>query len=239
MPWSDPALPLVRLRKVFATVPVTAIKPRHAYRYRDEVTRLHGPASANRDLEVLSHSQSKAVEWGYLDRNPIKGQVRKNPIRRRERYVEDWEVDQALIVAGPMLRAYVVVKLLTGLRRGDLLRLSVTDLREDGVHVRTSKTQKCLVIGWSPELRDAITVALDARPKDTAPWVFCNRLGGCYLSANGTANGFDSLWQRFMQRVIQRTKVTERFQEKDLRKKTASDMELCLATRLLGHTLNP
>ena len=39
-----------------------------------------------------------------------------------------------------------------------------------------------------------------------------------------------------MKRVLQKTNVTEHFQEKDLRKKTASDMDLELATKLLGHT---
>ncbi len=51
-----------RLRPVFGDMPIVAVKPRHAYQYRDKVTKKHGPASANRDLEVLSHSLSKAVE---------------------------------------------------------------------------------------------------------------------------------------------------------------------------------
>lgn len=225
-----------RLRSVFGEMPIAAVKPRHAYRYRDEITKARGPAAANRDLEVLSHSMSKAVEWGLIDRNPIKGQVRKNSIPRRERYIENWELDEAVTVASPMLRSYIVLKLLTGLRRGDLLRLKETDLEEDGIHVSTSKTGAKLIIGWTDELREAVVSALAARPKEVSDWIFCTRLGACYVKQNGTANAFDSLGQRFMKRVIDKTRVEERFQEKDLRKKTASDMHVDHARRLLGHT---
>lgn len=44
------------------------------------------------------------------------------------------------------------------------------------------------------------------------------------------------MWQRFMNRVLEKTQVTEKFQEKDLRKKTASDMSSETAKNLLGHT---
>jgi integrase len=224
------------LRLVFGSMPIVAIKPRRAYQYRDKVTKKHGATSANRDLEVLSHSLSKAVEWGLIDRNPVKGQVRKNRIPRRERYVEDWEINEACKVSSPMLRAYIVSKLLTGLRRGDLLRLKVTDLGNDGIHVRTSKTGKYLLITWSKELAEAVECALAARTIDIVPWLFCTRSGTCYVQPNGSANAFDSLWQRFMTRAIEKTMPTERFQEKDLRKKTATDMGLHSAQKLLGHS---
>ena len=229
-------LSIRRLRPVFGEMPISQIKPKHAYRYMDLVKRVNGPASANRDYEVLSHALSKAVEWGLIDRNPIKGQVRKNSIPRRERYIENWELDEAVTVASPMLRSYIVLKLLTGLRRGDLLRLKESDLEVDGIHVPTSKTGARLIIGWTDELREAVVSALAARPKEVSDWIFCTRKGACYVKQNGTANAFDSLWQRFMKRVIDKTKVDERFQEKDLRKKTASDMHVDQARRLLGHT---
>ena len=225
-----------RLRPVFGDMPINGVKPRHAYQYRDRVTKKHGAASANRDLEVLSHSLSKAVEWGLIDRNTVKGQVRKNRIHRRERYVEDWEINEACKVATPMLRAYIILKLLTGLRRGDLLRLKVSDLHVDGIHVSTSKTNKRLVIAWTEELIAAAENAISTRSKDIVPWLFCTRRGDCYVKADGSANGFDSLWQRFMRRVIDQTAVVNRFQEKDLRKKTATDMDTDAARKLLGHT---
>lgn len=225
-----------RLRPVFGDMAIESIRPKHAYRYMTMVAKKHGKTSANRDFEVLSHSLSKAVEWGHIDRNPVKGQVRKFSIKRRERYVEDWELEESMKVASPILRAYVVLKLLVGLRRADLLRLREEQLHEDGIRVGTSKTGANLIISWTDELRTAVDLALSSRPKSDVPWVFCTRKGDCYINENGEANGFDSLWQRFMKRAIAKTDLKEKYQEKDLRKKTASDMNLLDAQRLLGHT---
>jgi integrase len=225
-----------RLRSVFSDVPVGLVKPKDAYKFIDLVTKKHGPASANRDYEVLSHALSMAVQWGVIDRNPVKGQVRKNKIKRRERYIENWELEEALKIASPMLRAYIVLKLLTGLRRGDLLRLEVSQLTGEGISVKTGKTDVGLVIEWTEELREAVCACLDARSIDHVSWLFCTRNGNPYVKDDGSANAFDSLWQRFMMKVVTDTNVTERFQEKDLRKKTASDMSLEMAKQLLGHT---
>jgi integrase len=228
-----------RLRPVFGHMLLDDIKPAQCYHYMDLVKKRHGPTSANRDFELLSHAFSKAVEWGLIDRNPVKGQVRKLSIQRRERYIEDWELEKALSVASPMLRAYIVLKLLTGLRRGDLLRLQMRDLQEDGIHVQPHKTAHSsgvrLLIQWTLELREAVDAAIAARPKDIAPWVFSTREGKPYLDLEtGQANAFDSLWQRFMDKV--KKSGFDAFQEKDLRKKTASDMPLEQAQKLLGHT---
>ena len=73
------------------------------------------------------------------------------------------------------------------------------------------------------------------RPKDNVRSLFCTRNGDPYIKEDGTANAFDSLWQRFMRKVIAKTEVKDRFQEKDLRKKTASEMSIELAQKLLGH----
>jgi len=138
------------------------------------------------------------------------------------------------------VRAYIKLKLLTGLRRSDLLRLRATDLKEDGIHVQPGKTAgttgKRLIIEWITELRQAVDEAQDVRPVHIAPWVFCNCSGACYVKPDGSANGWDSMWRRFMDRVLAETKVSERFTEHDLRAKCASDAEsLEHAQRLLAH----
>ncbi len=177
---------------------------------------------------------------GLVEAHPIKGKVVHRGTPPRTRYVEDWEIVEALSVAGPVLRTYISIKLLTGLRRADLLGLRMADIREDGIHVAPRKTAKTtgkrLIIEWSQSLRAAVEAALAARPKDIAPWLFCTRLGESYVKADGTANGWDSLWQRFMTKVLANTKVKERFTEHDLRAKCASDApSLERARQLLAH----
>jgi len=236
---------LPKLRAVFGHLPLTPFKPRLVYEYVD---RRGAKIAAHREIEVLSHAFTKAVEWGYIDRHPFKGEVRLEGEKPRTRYVEDWEVVEALALtprrkAGSVLavQAYVRLKLLTGMRRGDLLRLRRSqDLKEDGIHVQPRKTArtsgKRLVIEWSAELRAAVDMALAARPVDIAPYLFCTRRGECYVKMDGSANGWDSIWGRFMDRLLAETKVEERFTEHDLRAKCASDAgSLEHARSLLAH----
>jgi len=234
------------LRAVFGAAPLTWLRPQHVYQYADK--RKATPVAANRAIDVLSHAFTMAVMWGYMDRHPFKGEVRLEGEKPRERYVDDWELIECLALASKrkkgsvlVLQAYIRIKLLTGLRRGDLLRLTSTALQQDGIHVTPSKTQgstgKRVIIEWSPELTSAVATARAVRPVDISPWLFCTRKGEGYFNEDkGTASGWDSMWQRFMERILAETNVKERFTEHDLRAKCASDAEsLEHARALLAH----
>lgn len=115
-------------------------------------------------------------------------------------------------------------------------------LKSDGIHVTPSKTAKSSgkssIYEWDQEgiLKTVVNECLTARPVDISPYLFCTAKGECYIKANGKANGFDSIWGRFMDRVLNETAVSERFQERDLRAKCATDAEsLEHARSLLSH----
>jgi integrase len=119
--------------------------------------------------------------------------------------------------------------------RPDLLRLRKADLKPDSIHINTSNTGTRLIIEWAPELRSAAAAAMSQTQQGSA-WVSCTAKGNCYADEHGRATAFDSLWKRFISRALRETNLEERFQEKDLRKKTATDMPLDEAQRLLGHS---
>jgi integrase len=249
-------LQMVQLRKVFSRMPLLALKPRHVYQYIDKRDAKDTPDSepprkariaAHREIEVLSHAFTKAVEWGYIDRHPFKGQIRREGEKPRDRYVEDWEVVECLSLPsrrkkGSVLaiQAYMRLKLMTGMARGDLLRLTTSNLHDDGIHIQRHKTAgttgKRTIYEWTPELRTAVELAKSVRPS-LSPFLFANRRGQPYIDeATGQSHGWDSMWQRFMDRVLAETKVAERFTEHDLRAKCASDAEsLEHARALLSH----
>jgi integrase len=139
------------------------------------------------------------------------------------------------------VQAYMRIKLLTGMRRGDLLRLTMSDLKEDGIHITPHKTinttGKRLIIRWSDELREAVAMAKKVRPVKLSPLLFCNRLGKCYFDEkSGRAGGWDSMWRGFIKRLLAETKVEVKFTEHDLRAKCASDATtLEHAQALLSH----
>src|SRR6266478_6620339 len=62
------------------------------------------------------------------------------------------------------IQSYIRLKLLTGLRRSDLLRLQVSSGREDGIHVRTNKIGKAVIYTWTPERECQGSAARAHRP---------------------------------------------------------------------------
>ena len=194
---------------------------------------------------AISTIRSLWLEKVYVERHPFKGQVRLSKPKPRDRYVEDWEVVECLSLSSKhkkgsvtLVQAYIRLKLLTGLRKGDLLRLKETDLKDDGLHVKISKTGKPVFYEWTPDLRKTIELVKSARAVGISPFLFCTKRGTGYVNeTTGRTEGWDSMWNRFMSRVLKETKVTERFTEHDLRAKCASDADTVEdAQRLLAHT---
>ncbi len=237
---------ITRLNLALGHFLLTQLEPQHVYQYADARA---AKTAAHREIEVLSHAFTKAVQWGLLKRHPFKREVRLEAPPRAKRYVTDAEVLAALSLASrmrrgsvAMIQAYIRVKLMTGLRRGDLLRLNPgRDFDEDGIHVQPHKTAKStgkrMFFPWTPELRAAVDAALEARPVDISPFLFCTRSGAGYVDeASGDATGWDSMWNRFMSRLLDEGLVSHRFTEHNLRGKASSDEEsLERASRLLAH----
>lgn len=253
-----------KLRSVFAEAPLTLDNwPQLVYQYIDrrkkkvkrdgKLVEVPALTVAHREIEVLSHAFTKAVQWGFLKKHPFKFEIRLDgdlALKPRTRYVEDWEIVECLSIQSrrksgsvKMIQAYIKLKLLTGLARSDLLRLRQGEhLRDDGIHVTRHKTKdktgKKTIYEYAtvPERKAAVEEAIKARPV-ISPFLFCNRRGEGYMNeATGTAHGFDSIWSRFMDRVLKETTVSERWTEHDLRAKAGSDAEtLEKARALLQH----
>ena len=233
------------LRGPFGAMALKDLEPHHVYKY---FNLRKARVAARREIEVLSHAYTKAVEWGAMSAHPFKGQVRLTGTRPRTRYVEDWELVQAMSLTSRrrtgsvvMIQAYLRLKLLTGLRKGDLLRLSTADCREDGIHVTPGKTKlstgKRIIFEWTLELRSAVDGAIAVRPAEST-FLFCNKFGReLFDESRGTTKGFDHIWQGFIARVLKETEVTERFTEHDLRAKVGSDApSLERARQILTHS---
>lgn len=77
-------------------MPITSVRPVHIRKYMDKASKKHGNTATNHDLQVIRHVYTKAVDWGLIDTNPIKGQIRKIPTSPRTRYIEDWEIEEFL-----------------------------------------------------------------------------------------------------------------------------------------------
>jgi integrase len=130
-----------------------------------------------------------------------------------------------------MVQCAMDLAVLTGLRPGDLLSLTRANLTDDGIEIATSKTGKALLIEWSPSLRTAVKKA-QAQPPQVRQALICNKQGKPY-----TVDGFNTIFYRAMGKAISDpdNALTERFQFRDLRAKSASDDTAEAASKRLGH----
>ncbi len=221
---------LHNLRSSFGAMDPRHLRQPHAAQYRDKRGE-KAPTAANRELEVLSHVCTMAVEWGAMDFNPLKG-LRRIARPPRDRYVTDDEFLYVHSLASPMVRCVLDLALLTGLRRGDIFRLERSHQSDAGIEIRTSKTGAALLFEWTPALRKVVKDALKLPPQVRA-FIVCNRKGAPY-----TKNGFDAVWSRLMAKATdpKRDGHIERFQFRDLRRKSASDeVDEIVAQQRLGH----
>lgn len=218
---------ITRLRPVFGAMWPEDLAPKHVYQYLRERT---AKTRANREIAVLSNVMQQAVEMGLIDANPCK-QVRRNPETPRQRDVTDADVAALLPHCPAWLQAYIGLKMLTGLRQGDMLRLGKANERDDGLYVDTAKRGKRLLFAWTPALIAAWAACKGIRRRVSTLHLFASRNG-----TPMTASGFKTAWSRAMAKAIEKGAAS--FAENDLRAKVAGEaMDLGQdAASMLGHS---
>lgn len=208
---------LKRLREVFENMHPSQVTTQHCQIYLDKRGQ-QSKTQANHEIALLSHIFRKALQWGIVTQSPVKG-VEKHKIKARDRYVEDWELDEFLSVATLFISAYVDFKMITGLRQGDILALPLNALREDGIAVKTGKTGRRGIIAWVPELRKSVADLKACNAKQGLNLI-CDRFGKPLQES-----AFQNRWGECMRKAMAETKLTERFTEHDLRAKHATELD--------------
>ena len=218
------------LRPVFGEMWPEDIQPSHIYKF---MTLRNAPVRANRDVAVLSNVMNQAIRMGLINSNPCK-QVRRNEENPRTREVTDNEISALLLHCPEWLKAYIRLKLLTGLRQGDMLNIRLDQLREDGLFVLTGKRNKPLLFIWNENLRAVIETLKAMRHRVSSMYLINSPRDGTKL----TSHGFKSAWARAMKKAIEAKALSETFAENDLRAKVATEaIELGQnATAMLAHS---
>lgn len=101
-------------------------------------------ATVNREVALLKAMFNKAVEWGLLQANPLRGLKLLEEPEGRKPHLEP-EAEAALLAAcAPRLRAVVTLALHTGLRQGELLGLTwgAVDFRRGELTVERFKRRE-------------------------------------------------------------------------------------------------
>lgn len=113
------------------------------------------PIMANRVLVVLGKLFEYWAELGMVSDNPVM-MVKKYPGSRRTRLITPEEYEAIYQRAGDTLQIIMDLWRLTGQRVMDVARIKLSDLREQGIYFRQTKTQTELIVRWNPELRAVV-----------------------------------------------------------------------------------
>jgi integrase len=146
---------LDRLRPVFGSMAANSVQHRHVAMYLE----MRGNVAANREVSALSSVYEWAMRKGMVEHNPCRG-VRRNKEKPRTRYIRDEEWQEALEKAPGYLSLLMEAAYLTGLRQGDLVRLTDDNLTQAGILLEEGKRGKRLLVRWSDELRRVVKEAV-------------------------------------------------------------------------------
>jgi integrase len=142
-------------------------------------------ASVNREMSCLHHIFTKAVEWEMIEQNPFsKGKsliLKEN--NQRLRFLTEEEIQNLLNECPKHLRWIVECALNTGMRKGEILSLKWSQIRNGFIYLRKTKTNESRQIPINDELT-AIFKAIRKERGFTSEHVFTYAKGEQNLKGN-------------------------------------------------------
>lgn len=113
-----------QLNKEFETKAIQEITTWQIEKYKAKRKEEVRPASVNRELALLKHMYTKAIEWGkYKDSPAKKVKLLKGEVKR-VRFLMPDEIQKLLSNCADHLKPIVTVAVHTGMRKGELLSLN-------------------------------------------------------------------------------------------------------------------
>jgi integrase len=174
--WEKDLTRLKSLNPFFAGKYLYMITSLQVEQYKAKRAKEVSPATVNRELACLKHIFTKAIEWGKVEKNPVKKVKLFRENNQRVRYLEKEEAQRLISNCKGHTKRVVIIALNTGLRRGELLSLKWSDLdfRRGIIYIRNTKN------GEKRELpmNDAVRQAFINQPKHKdSSYIFCGRDG--------------------------------------------------------------
>lgn len=184
-------------------------------------------ATVNRELALLKHIFTIAIQWGKAEDNPVKKVKLFRENNERVRFLEKEEAERLVKNCNGYLKRIVIIALNTGMRKGEILSLKWQDIDYNRgiIYVRDTKN------GEKKELpmNELVKQALIRQPKHKdSSYVFCNRNG----------QPFGDIKKSFLAAIQKSAIINFRFH--DLRHSFASSLamrgvDLNTIRELMGH----
>ncbi len=130
------------------------------------------PSSVHRVAAYLRRALTVARQHGHIETNPMDG-VHLPGAKRRDNRVLDPDELRKLLVVGDRTSCVIIVLVLTGMRRGELVRLKWEHVQSDRLMVPGTKN---LASAAPVPLADLAREAIEAQPRRSA-FVFTSETG--------------------------------------------------------------
>lgn len=206
---------------VFGSMPNDSIKPEHIRKYMDK-RGLKSRIQANREKAFMSRVFRWGYERGIVKGNPTKG-VRQFKEVSRDRYITNEEYSALYSCAPDVVKIAMELAYLCCARQGDVLEMKKSQLLENGILIKQSKTAVAQIKIWSDRLRAAIALAdsLALSGGMSSIYVIHQSTGHKY-----TRDGFNSRWRKAKEAASKTfPELDFSFTFHDLKAKGVSDLE--------------
>jgi integrase len=218
------------------------VLPKDIYEYMDirskkrEVAKgkvSGGKTAANKDRALLSKIFNYAIRKGLRNDNPC-ANVKPNRTKPRSRYIRHDELQAVYNEGSAMFKCIIEFTYLCGQRRSDNLFIKESQLTKQGIEIVQVKTKQKLLIKWSDELIACVKRVMKLKEDNhiKSEYLFCKADGKPYKK-----DGFKSMFQRAMERALNKGTLKEPFTYHDIRAKTYTDQkDKKKSADLAGHT---
>lgn len=165
------------IKTVFGKMRPNDIQAYHVRLFMDNLSVTRGSAlkaanaTANRHKACMQKVCSWAYERGLMKINPCVG-VSKMKEAGRDRYITDGEYNAIYECAPAACRIAMEISYLCMARIGDVMKLTMRDVLEEGLYIEQGKTGKKQIKLWSERLRQAITNARNLPRKKGMATIF-------------------------------------------------------------------
>ena len=151
---------------IFGECPIEEVTVKKIDRWKQQqLTIMRSlPSTINRKLAVIKHMFRKAIEWQYIEKNPLEYLKLMSVTTRRLRYLSEEEEKVLTIhlesgIIPKWLRDIVIVGLDTGMRQGEMIETltrSCIDSRNDMIVLYQPKTQRSKMIPMTNRVKECM-----------------------------------------------------------------------------------
>lgn len=181
----------LKVISVFGKMPPNSIKPEHVRKYLDK-RGVKSRTQANREKAFMSRVFRWGFERGKVKGNPCKG-VKQFKEVARDRYITNAEYAALYKVSPPVVQVAMELAYLCCARQADVLEMKKSQLVEEGIMIKQSKTSVAQIKAWSPRLESVVKAcnALPLKSGMSSIFVVHQPSGSKY-----TRDGFNSRWMK-------------------------------------------